>query len=325
MKFRDLARGMPLILATFLGITACAQDAEQSVEPAPFIIGDPGLRAAMLDEEDARGSGGSGIESLRQGLIASDTELQRLAVRAIGRLEDPELIPLTFPLLFSGDETVRAEAVNALGQATLGTLGDDVADVLFEYLVREPQEGAAVRGAIGRTLGRLRYADADRFRRAQETLIELTRDGDANAPLVTLTGSVMGLESMARRTGRGRMSEASVERLRELAAFGRAADTAGSGAGGGGGVGAVAGTGNIADPLRFGDAVRVRRVAMMALSTIGEIGSDFLEGAVRDSDPDVRRLAAMIIGRGSSTEGGPGALDRPRRSPIRFHGSARKP
>ena len=208
---------------------------------------------------------------------------------------------MTFPLLFSDDEAIRAEAVNAMGQAALGTFGDDVADVLFDYLVREVQEGPAVRGTIGRTLGRLRYADANRFRRAQATLIELTRDGNANAPLETLLGATMGLESMARRTGRGRMSEASVERLRELAAFGRLANTAG--------------TGNLADPLRLADAARVRGVAMMALSTISGLGSDILEGAMRDPDADVRRLATMVVGRNPSGEGPPelliDALDDP--------------
>ena len=294
MEFRGPARGMLLIVAAFLGTVSCSRDAELSMEmdmdPVP-IVSSPVLRAAMLEEEDARGTGVSGIESLREGLIAPDAEVQRLAVRGIGRLEDPQFIPLTFPLLFSSDETVRAEAVNALGQAAFGSLGDEVADVLFEYLVRESQEGPAVRAVIGRTLGRLRYADAGRFRRAEETLLDLTRDGAGDATLATLMGAVMGLESMARRTGRGRMSEASVERLSELAALGRAADPAGSE------------DGSVADPLRLGDAVRVRRVAMMALSTIGEVGSDVLEGAMRDPDPDVRRLAVMVIGRGPSAEG----------------------
>ena len=294
MEFRGPARGMLLIVAAFLGTVSCSRDAELSMEvdmdPVP-VVSSPVLRAAMLEEEDARGTGVSGIESLREGLIAPDAEVQRLAVRGIGRLEDPQFIPLTFPLLFSSDETVRAEAVNALGQAAFGSLGDEVADVLFEYLVRESQEGPAVRAVIGRTLGRLRYADAGRFRRAEETLLDLTRDGAGDAPLVTLMGAVMGLESMARRTGRGRMSEASVERLSELAALGRAADPAGSE------------DGSVADTLRLGDAVRVRRVAMMALSTIGEVGSDVLEGAMRDPDPDVRRMAVMVIGRGPSAEG----------------------
>ena len=300
MKFRGRARGMLLLVAPFLGTVSCSRDAEQSLDMdmdrVAVVSSDPVLRAAMLEEEDARGTGVSGIESLREGLIAPDAEVQRLAVRGIGRLEDPQFIPLTFPLLFSGDETVRAEAVNALGQAAFGSLGDEVADVLFDYLVRERQEGPAVRAVIGRTLGRLRYADADRFRRAEKTLLDLTREGAGDAPLVTLMGAVMGLESMARRTGRGRMSEASVERLRELAALGRAADPTGSG------------DGSVADPLRLGDAVRVRRVAMMALSTIGEVGSDVLEGAMRDPDPDVRRLAVTVIGRGPSAEGAPELL-----------------
>ena len=298
MKFRGRARAMLLIVAAFLGTASCSRDVERSMDtdPVPVVSSDPVLRAAMLEEEDARGTGVSRIESLREGLIAPDAEIQRLAVRGIGRLEDPQFIPLTFPLLFSGDETVRAEAVNALGQATFGSPGDEVADVLFEYLVRESEEGPAVRAVIGRTLGRLRYADANRFRRAEQTLLDLTRDGAGEAPLVTLLGAVMGLESMARRTGRGRMSEASVERLRELASLGRAADTGGSG------------DGSVADPLRLGDAVRVRRVAMMALSTIGEVGSDVLEGAMGDPDPDVRRLAVMVIGRGPSAEGAPELL-----------------
>ena len=183
MKFGDRARGMLLIVAALLGMVSCSRDAEQSTDmnvgmdagPPPVVTSDPVLRAAMLEEEDARGTGVSGIESLREGLTAQDADIQRVAVRGIGRLEDPELIPLTFPLLFSGDETVRAEAVNALGQAAFGSLGDEVADVLIEHLVRESQESSAVRAVIGRTLGRLRYADAVRFRRAQQTLLDLTR------------------------------------------------------------------------------------------------------------------------------------------------------
>ncbi len=91
VKFRDLASRMPLIVAVFSGITACSQEVEQPVEPVPFVTRDPGLRAAMLEEEYARGCGGSGIESRRLGLSAPETELRRVAVRAIGRREDREV------------------------------------------------------------------------------------------------------------------------------------------------------------------------------------------------------------------------------------------
>lgn len=298
---------MLLIVVACIGVGGCSRDAGPSVDSAPVVNSDPTLRANMLDEEDARGEGVSGIESLRQGLIAPDAQLQRVAVRAIGRLEDSQLLPLTFPLLFSADETVRGETINALGQAASGTLGDEVADVLFEYLARELQEGPAVRGVIGRTLGRLRYADAVRFRRAEETLLELTRDGDGDAPLVTLLGAVMGLESMTRRRGRDQMSEASVERLRELASLGRAEDVGlfrdDSVSGGAGGDRAGTGIWTVSDPMRLGDPARIRRVAMLALSTIGAEGSDLVSGAMRDTDPDVRRMAVMAIGRDPTIEG----------------------
>ena len=89
MEFRGPARGMLLIVAAFLGTVSCSRDAELSMEvdmdPVP-VVSSPVLRAAMLEEEDARGTGVSGIESLREGLIAPDAEVQRLAVRGIGRL-----------------------------------------------------------------------------------------------------------------------------------------------------------------------------------------------------------------------------------------------
>jgi len=327
VRFGDRARPVLWIVVAIMGIAGCSRDAETPVDerPAPA---NPVLRAAMLDEEDARGRGPSGIESLSQGLTAPEAELQRLAVRAIGRLEDSELIPLILPLLFSDDETVRSEAINALGQAAFRTDGDEVAGVLFEYLVRERQEGPAVRAVIGRTLGRLRYADAVVFRRAVETVVDLTREGGGDAPLETLTGAVMGLESLARRGGRTGMSLASVERLRELAAFGRPDDARGPGTDS-----AQAGTSSagdstrLVDPSRIGqmarqvlsaisavgsadvdesplpDSARVRRVAMLALTTIGQVDSDVIEGAIRDPDPDVRRLAVMGLAQGPTNEG----------------------
>ncbi len=75
---------MLLIVAAFLGPVSCSRDAERSMDtdmdPMPVVSSDPVLRAAMLEEEDARGTGVSGIESLREGLIAPDAEVQRLAV-----------------------------------------------------------------------------------------------------------------------------------------------------------------------------------------------------------------------------------------------------
>ncbi len=330
MKFGDHTRRVLWIVIPLLGIAGCSRDAEPPVNSMPVVTANPALRAAMLEEEDARGKGVSGIESLSQGLIAPEPELQRLAVRAIGRFEDPQLIPLILPLLFSDDETVRSEAVNALGQAAFLGDGDEVAEVLFEYLIRESQEGPAVRAVIGRTLGRMRYTDAVGFRRAVETVLDLTRAEGGDAPLVTLTGAVIGLESLARRGGRTGMSLASVERLRELVAFGRAddaldpgdgSDPAGTGLVGDsisrvapGGVremarqalSAISGLGADGGPdavTERTDSAEVRRVAMLALYTLGEVELDVIEGAIRDPDADVRRLAVMALAQGPTNEG----------------------
>ena len=127
MKFGDRTRRVLWIVVPVIVITGCSRDAEPPVDVAPPVA-NPALRAAMLDEEDARSRGPSRIESLSQGLVAPEPELQRLAVRAVGRLENPELIPLIPPLLFSDDETVRSKAVNALGQAVFRTDGDKVAE-----------------------------------------------------------------------------------------------------------------------------------------------------------------------------------------------------
>ena len=111
-----------LIVWVVLGAGACSTEAPPPTGSAPVLNSDPTLRANMLDEEDARGTGPSGIQFLREGLLAPDAELQRVAVRAIGRFEDSQFVPLTFPLLFSGDETVRAEAINAQDEvAVTGT------------------------------------------------------------------------------------------------------------------------------------------------------------------------------------------------------------
>ena len=284
MKVKVADRTIGILWVVLLtGISGCSRDAEQPTEPPPVLISDPTLWDAMLDEEDSRGTSAAGIESLRAGMIAPDPALQRMAVRAIGRLEDPELVPLTFPLLFSNDESVRAEAINAVGQAAYHAAGDEAAEVLFDFLAREPQEGPFVRAVIGRTLGRLLYNEEGGLRRAEETILGLTREGDGDAPLVALTGAVMGLEAMARRRLRYGMSEATVERLHELAGLGRSDDAT--------------------DSARLGDAVRVRRVSMMALLAIGELASEVVEGAISDPDPDVRRLSVMGIGRGPEDEG----------------------
>ena len=233
--------------------------------------------SAAIDEEDARGSGPSGIRFLEEGLVSPDLGLQALSVRALGRLEDPEHILRIVPLLLSGDVEVRSETVNALGQAVVRTDGDDVADLLFDHLTRETDPD--VRGTVARTLGRLTYRTGAQAARIEETLVGLTRDGDFDSHLSTLTGAVMGLEAMARRQPERILSDRAVTRLQELTTFGRDLNESTS-----------------------ERAARVRRVALMALSVFGKVGAEAISGAMEDSDADVRRLATVAIGQEPSRE-----------------------
>jgi len=235
------------------------------------------LRAAIIDAEDARAVGPAGLQPLEEGLASADPDIQSLAVRSMGRLERPETIGLIAPLLASSHPSVRAEAVNALGQAVLAMNGDGVADLLFAHLANEEDE--QVRGVVARTLGRLQYGEADRGLAAEQVLVQLTRDGEGDVPLATLTGVVMGLESMSRRLGREGLSEATVGRLEDLAAFGR--------------------SGGSTDP---DGAARVRRTAMLALSWFGSPGAATLADALDDDDPDVRRVAVTIMGSKASAD-----------------------
>ena len=70
------------------------------------------LQERMLQAEDARPTTEAGLAALKEGLQGGG---RRTAIRAIGRLERPEMIALIAPALNDG-VGIRAEAANALAQ-----------------------------------------------------------------------------------------------------------------------------------------------------------------------------------------------------------------
>ena len=70
------------------------------------------LQERMLQAEDARPTTEAGLAPLMEGLKGNG---RRTAIRAIGRLERPEMIALIAPALNDG-VGIRAEAANALAQ-----------------------------------------------------------------------------------------------------------------------------------------------------------------------------------------------------------------
>src|SRR5215475_12312314 len=67
----------------------------------------------VLQAEDARAAQPTAI---LEALNSTEPLLQRQAVRAVGRLERPQLADAIRPLLASSDSGIRMETVNALGQ-----------------------------------------------------------------------------------------------------------------------------------------------------------------------------------------------------------------
>src|SRR5436853_3921435 len=77
-------------------------------------------RIAILVAEDRRASTAYDLATIRGGMRSRNPETARVAVRALGRLERPELIPDIVSLLKSPLAEIRAEAANAIGQAAQG-------------------------------------------------------------------------------------------------------------------------------------------------------------------------------------------------------------
>src|SRR2546422_3232640 len=103
---------------------------------------------SILDAENAR------VEqpaALLAALKSANPQVQRLAVRAIGRFERPELADQVRPLLSASDAGVRLEAFNALGQMN--------ASFDLTNAVTEEKDGT-VRSVIYETAGRLRETPA---------------------------------------------------------------------------------------------------------------------------------------------------------------------
>src|SRR6478609_9503839 len=77
-------------------------------------------RLAVLQAEDRRASTPRDLAIIRSGLHGGDAQTVRVAVRALGRLERPALIPDLLPSLRHALPEIRAEAANAIAQAAQG-------------------------------------------------------------------------------------------------------------------------------------------------------------------------------------------------------------
>jgi len=214
---------------------------------------------------------------LDQAATSTTVEFRRLAVQAFGRFGAPSMSPRIVALLADASPLVRAEAVNALGQALSGTRSDlreddppmaaDVTaarELLVARLQKETDDRVA--GVILATVGRMRH-EASELAEVEQWLTEHTAGA-----LERLLGGAEGLEALARRNPRSPLALPTRARLRDIAGLGRTA------------------TGPTQEPL-----ARLRRLSMTALQVARDTDIGTMREAATDPDWQVRRIAAQMM------------------------------
>jgi cyclophilin family peptidyl-prolyl cis-trans isomerase len=267
----------PVVITTAVLVTARGALAQFPAGfPPPR---DESAYASMLRAEDTRAKTPQSLEILIAGLAALDSSVRRMAVRALGRLERPDLVSRLSPRLDDRVAGVRAEAANALGQAVFETAGDAAAGLLLQRLQREGDPG--VRGVIAQTLGRLRLDSADAEAAVEAALAALASEPSPETRL----GAARGFESFARRVSPRRgVSAESVARLQALARHGLQAGERGLA------------------PSTVTDR-RIRRLATTALlARANRPRGTWFERALVDPDPQVRRIAVAALSRWDSLD-----------------------
>ena len=237
-------------------------------------------RLAVLQAEDRRADTAADLATIRAGARSADAQTARIAVRALGRLERPALIPDILPALRNSAPDIRAEAATALGQAAQGWTRDKpsaaapVEPVVTALVSRLKVEADPdVRSAICETIGRLPYSTAAHVDSAERALLDMASRAQSVADRL---GVVKGFEALTRTQRRLRPpGNDAIALLRRLAM--PAAGEPSTGA-------------------------RIRRLSLEALIAAGAIDDELVGAASRDADAQVRRLAMRAATAGSRTD-----------------------
>jgi cyclophilin family peptidyl-prolyl cis-trans isomerase len=242
-------RALPLLATA--GVAALAGCVPDGVRPDPSAAS----LTRVLEAEDARPTGGPQLDVLVDGARSRDATVRRTAVRALGRLEAPALSAEIARHLADVDARVRAAAAEALAQTVHGQAG---ASVLPDLLARvDLERDGRVRGALGRSIGRLALDSSADRRRAAGALTALAGSAGESVPLETQLGVALGFEALLRGAGDDGLDRAAAERLGAWAA-------------------------NAESP-------HVRALALAALGRARRLSLDDVGRAQDDPDPEVRR------------------------------------
>jgi cyclophilin family peptidyl-prolyl cis-trans isomerase/HEAT repeat protein len=240
------------------------------------------LRQRLRIAEDARASRPEQRDLLVGAVSHEDVGVRLLAVRALGRLERADVIPVLAGALEDVSLEVRVEAAHALAQSA-ATASDavEVSRLLRGRLDEELDGG--VQGALTTSLGRLPYGtDADREQAVGALVRTLGPEaGPSRSPSTfAVIGAARGAASLARRCAqqqaRCTMVVPVLERL------------LGTG---------TAGTSTVAPAI----AARVRRLAASGLTALDALSADTRARVLGDADAEVRRLAVIALAAADGT------------------------
>jgi hypothetical protein len=180
--FKRLKNPLFLMLRSFAvavtGLLLCLHSSSSEAQVQTSIssfpsAADRALLQRLIAAEDARARSEGDLAVLREGLAASTPAVRRFAVRAVGRLERTDLLPLIVPMMGDRDAGVREDAAHAAGQASMRGDGAAARAAVIAKLGIEPDP--ITRGALAETLGRLRPADAASAASTARLLVILSR------------------------------------------------------------------------------------------------------------------------------------------------------
>ena len=252
MKFSRSPLGAALLVAC----AAATASAQARFRP------DTAALQRLLVAEDLRGTGKDGIKPLIDGLHnTTDTMLRRVAVRALGRLQRPELIRDIATALADAVPAIRAEAANALAQSLVRVkrTARDAGQPDVKWVVTtlaaalDVEHDAAAGEAMAESLGRLPFGDSTSAGPAESAILHHAA-GKAGF------GSVHGLYWIAlNRPTTGGLSANAILLLKGVA--------------------------------RQREDAPTRRVAVLTLGTARALDSTTIATAMKDPDDQVRRTA----------------------------------
>ena len=255
------------VLATALAafLTSC-------IDAPPPPLDAQAAYAEIVAEEDARGE--SGLDRVHGHLDSADPAVRAMAVRALGRLEDPGRIAQLGGMFDDPDAVVRTAAATAMAQAVFGRDPGDALPTLAAQV--ESERDPAVLGALATNLGHLAFGSSAQREEAGEAIENVARRveglGD-DSGLAARLGLARGIEAFAR----GGATDGSLSA--ELVAAATELSTAESTA---------------ADQLA---AARVRRLATAALIHTNQLLPDHAAALLQEEDWGLRRQVMIRAAR----------------------------